>query len=110
MKKEQGRFIVLEGTDGSGKTTQFKALVARLKKEGIAVKTVDFPQYGKESSYFVRQYLNGKYGGLKEVGPYRASLFYALDRFDLSSETRQALASGKIIVTDRYVDANAGHQ
>ncbi|OGZ01323.1 MAG: hypothetical protein A2946_00300 [Candidatus Liptonbacteria bacterium RIFCSPLOWO2_01_FULL_53_13] len=110
MKKEQGRFIVLEGTDGSGKTTQFKALVARLKKEGIAVKTVDFPQYGKESSYFVRQYLNGKYGGLKEVGPYRASLFYALDRFDVGENIRAWVAEGKIVLANRYVSSNMGHQ
>ncbi|MBI2049252.1 MAG: hypothetical protein HYT29_02365 [Parcubacteria group bacterium] len=118
MKK--GRFIVLEGTDGSGKTTQFKKLVARLRRvgsprstraeAGFKVATFDFPQYGKESSYFVREYLNGRYGGLEEVGPYRASIFYALDRFDVGPKIKKWLNEGRIVVSNRYVASNMGHQ
>ena len=75
----QGTFIVIEGTDGSGKSTQFARLTERLVQEGYDVATFDFPQYDQASSYFVQQYLNGKYGTAEEVGPYTGSLFYALD-------------------------------
>jgi len=105
-----GQFIGIEGTDGSGKSVQFRKLVARLRKAGKKVATLDFPQYKKESSFFVREYLNGRYGGWKEVGPYRASLFYALDRFDISPQVRTWLEEGRIVVTNRYVASNMGHQ
>jgi len=108
--KRRGTFIVIEGTDGSGKTEQFKRLVARLKKVGKKAATVDFPQYGKPSSYFVREYLNGRYGGWREVGPYRASLFYALDRFDISPRIRVTLGKGSVVVANRYLPSNMGHQ
>lgn len=106
----RGKFIVLEGTDGSGKTTQFKKLVTRLRRGRHKVATVDFPQYDKESSYFVREYLNGRYGSLEEVGPYRASIFYALDRFDVGSQIRTWLNEGRVVVSNRYVGSNMGHQ
>jgi dTMP kinase len=103
-------FIVLEGTDGSGKTEQFKKLVKRLKTEGYKTATFDFPQYGKPSAFFVEQYLNGQYGGWEEVGPYKASVFYALDRFDVGFEISKALKEKKICVSNRYVSSNMGHQ
>jgi len=108
MKK--GKFIVLEGTDGSGKTIQFQHLLARLKKQKIDVRTLDFPRYGKPSSYFVEQYLKGNYGNWEEVGAYRASLFYALDRFAVSSKIKHWLEQGKVVLSDRYVGSNLGHQ
>jgi dTMP kinase len=110
QRKRRGAFIVLEGTDGSGKTTQFKRLVSRLKRAGYKVATFDFPQYAKPSSYFVKEYLNGRYGGWREVGPYQASIFYALDRFDVGQKIRKQLREGKIIVSNRYVASNMGHQ
>ncbi len=72
----QGTFIVIEGTDGSGKGTQVKALVERLQREGYNVAAFDFPQYDKDSSYFVREYLNGNYGSAESVGPYTGSIFF----------------------------------
>ena len=108
--RKGGKFIVLEGTDGSGKTEQFKLLVKRLKREGILAKTFDFPQYSKESSFFVKQYLNGAYGGWKDVGPYKASIFYAMDRFDISPEIKRWLSEGRFIISNRYVASNMGHQ
>src|SRR3990167_3133336 len=108
--QSNGLFIVLEGTDGSGKGTQFDLLADRLKKEGYNVETFDFPRYSEPSSYFVKQYLNGNYGGVNEVGPYTASLFYALDRFDASSDIRKALNQGKIVLSNRYTGANMAHQ
>ncbi len=110
MEKTKGKFIVLEGTDGSGKTAQFWQLFKRLKKQKIEVCTLDFPQYGKPSSYFIEQYLNGKYGTWKEVGAYRASLFYALDRFAVSSRTKKWLEDGKTVISNRYVASNLAHQ
>lgn len=100
----------MEGTDGSGKTTQFKKLVSRLRRNGLKVATFDFPQYDKPSSYFAREYLNGRYGGWREVGPYKASIFYALDRFDVGAKINKLLREGKVIVSNRYTASNMGHQ
>ena len=101
MKK--GRLIVIEGTDGSGKATQMKILENKLKKNGHKVKTADFPQYGKPSSYFAEKYLRGEYGTASDVGPYAGSMFYALDRYDKSFEMRKWLEEGYIVICNRYV-------
>lgn len=106
----QGKFIVIDGTDGSGKATQTELLVKRLKKEKCKVKIFDFPQYGQKSAGLVEEYLNGKYGSAKEVGPYRASIFYACDRYDASFKIRKFLENGYVVVSNRYVTANMGHQ
>jgi dTMP kinase len=74
MENTTGIFLVIEGTDGSGKGTQFKLLVERLKKAGHEVATFDFPQYDEPSSYFVKEYLNGRYGTAEDVGPYTQSI------------------------------------
>ncbi len=108
MKK--GKFIVIEGIDGSGKGEQFKLLLSRLKREGFKVATFDFPQYGKPSAFFVERYLNGRYGTLKEVGSYKASVFYALDRFDVAPRIQQWLGESRVVVSNRYVPSNMGHQ
>jgi len=107
---KKGKFIVLEGIDGSGKTVQFGRLIKRLKEKKIDFKKIDFPRYGKPSSYFVEQYLNGSYGGWKDVSAYRASLFYALDRFAASSQLKDWLKKGKVVISNRYVGSNLGHQ
>ena len=108
--RKKGKFFVLEGTDGSGKTVQFHELIAHLKRAGKQIATFDFPQYDKQSSYFVREYLNGQYGTWKEVGPYKASLFYALDRFDVGPRVREWQSKGRTVVANRYVASNMGHQ
>lgn len=110
MQKDAGTFIVIEGTDGSGKGTQFQLLAERLKTAGYEVALFDFPQYDKESSYFVREYLNGKYGSADDIGPYTGSLFYALDRFEAAGAIREALAAGKIVLANRFVGSNMAHQ
>jgi dTMP kinase len=108
--KKRGKLIVIEGTDGSGKGTQVTKLIERLKKEKYPVEITDFPQYGKASAYFVEKYLRGEYGTSKEIGPYIASTFYALDRFDKSFEMKKILDSGTHIVSNRYVSSSMGHQ
>lgn len=105
-----GTFIVIDGTDGSGKGTQTTRLYERLVAEGHDAVLVDFPRYGEPSAYFVERYLRGEYGALKDIDAYRASLFYALDRFDASFEIRAALDRGAVVVSNRYVSANKGHQ
>jgi dTMP kinase len=108
--KHKGLFIVLEGSDGSGKGTQFSLLKERLKAIGYDVAVFDFPRYNKPSSYFVKNYLNGEYGAAAEVNPYVASLFYALDRFEASKDIRRALNEGKIVLANRYAGSNIAHQ
>jgi thymidylate kinase/thymidylate synthase ThyX len=110
MATPAGTFIVLEGTDGSGKGTQFQQLTERLVHEGYDVATFDFPQYEEASSFFVREYLNGKYGSAQDVGPYTASLFYALDRYQAAPQIREALAQGKVVLANRFVGSNMAHQ
>ena len=106
----KGKFIVIEGTDGSGKATQTKMLADRLTAEGYPVEMFDFPQYFKSSSDFVKAYLQGRYGSIKEVSAQKASLLYALDRFEAAPDIRAALNAGKIVLANRYVASNMGHQ
>lgn len=106
----KGKFIVIDGLDGSGKTVQAKLLVERLKQEGYSVEMVDFPQYDNWSAEFVARYLRGEFGQAKDVNPKCASLFYALDRYAASFKIRNWLNEGKIIISNRYVSANKGHQ
>ncbi len=105
-----GKLVVIDGTDGSGKGTHAGMLIERLTRENHRVRLADFPQYGKVSAYFVEKYLRGEYGTADEVGPYRASLFYALDRYDASFDMRTWLSEGEIIISNRYVSSNMGHQ
>ncbi|HLD86187.1 MAG TPA: thymidylate kinase, partial [Patescibacteria group bacterium] len=109
-KSRRGLFIVLEGTDGSGKGTQFKLLVSALRRVGKRVATLDFPQYGKKSAYFVEQYLNGRYGSADSVSPYIASLFYALDRYAAKQQLNDWLKQGRMVVANRFILSNAAHQ
>ena len=105
-----GKLIVIDGTDGSGKATQVALLAERLKQKGHSVTVVDFPRYGQPSAYFVEQYLNGRYGSLAQIGSYEASLFFALDRYDAAPDMKRALADGAIVLSNRYVSSNMGHQ
>jgi len=106
----QGHLFVIDGTDGSGKATQTKILVERMQKEGYTVQTISFPQYGKKSAGLVEEYLSGTYGTPQEVGPYRASIFYAADRYDASFQMQTWLSEGSHVIADRYVGSNMGHQ
>lgn len=106
----QGVFIVLEGSDGSGKKTQFDLLKKRLVDSGYDVEIFDFPRYDRPSSHFVTKYLNGEYGPASTISPYTASLFFALDRFEAGLDIKKALDSGKIVLSNRYVGSNMAHQ
>ncbi len=108
--KNRGLILVLEGSDGSGKATQLKLLSERLKAAGYDVSTFDFPRYNKESSHFIKTYLSGGYGSAKNISPYTASLFYALDRYEASNDILKEVEAGKIVLIDRYVGSNMAHQ
>lgn len=102
---------MIDGIDGSGKATQTKLLVKRLKKEGVKVKTIDFPRY--YHNFFGKllgEYLSGVYGDFTQVDPRVASVLYAADRYESAQEIRQWLAQGYVVVADRYVSANQIHQ
>jgi len=105
-----GYFVVLEGTDGSGKGTQFRLLARALRKKKIRVKTVDFPQYGKPSAYFAERYLNGDYGNWSGSHERLASLFYAVDRFEAGFMIAKWLREGYVVLANRYVASNMAHQ
>ena len=107
-----GKLFVIDGTDGSGKQTQFQKLQERLTKEGIDYKTVSFPNYDSESSSLVKMYLSGKFGeNAKDVSPYIASTFYAADRYaTFKMGYQDYYENGGIILADRYTTANMVHQ
>jgi len=106
----KGLFIVIDGSDGSGKSTQHAKLVERLSAQGYQIELIKFPQYESESSYFVREYLQGNYGKADDVGPYTGSIFYALDRYAASKRISTALEEGKVVIADRYTSSNMAHQ
>lgn len=108
MKK--GKFIVIDWTDWSWKWTQTNLLFERFKDKWFQVEMADFPQYWKRSSMMVEDYLNWKFWTPQEVGPYRASVFYAIDRYEASFQIRLWLNEWKIVISNRYVSANMWHQ
>ena len=77
-----GKLIVIEGTDGSGKSTQFRRLSEHLQEDGVAFRHLVFPRYQEESSALIRMYLGGQFGKKPtDVNAYAASAFYAVDRY-----------------------------
>ena len=108
----RGKLIVIEGTDGSGKSTQFKKLTQRLTEEGKLFKTLVFPQYSEPSSALIRMYLGGEFGDKpSDVNAYAASAFYAVDRYaSFQKDWGKWYREGGLIVSDRYISSNAVHQ
>lgn len=102
----QGVFIVIEGTEGSGKAIQLRVLADQLTADGHDVAMFDLPQYTQASSYFVKKYRQGDYGDSNLVDPYTASLFYVLDQFDAADKIRQALDSGKVVLCNHFSASN----
>ena len=107
-----GKLIVLEGTDGSGKSTQFQRLTDRLSQEGQQFQKLVFPQYSEPSSALIRMYLGGEFGARpSDVNAYAASAFYSVDRYASYKKVwGQWYESGGLVVSDRYTTSNAVHQ
>ena len=107
-----GKLIVIEGLDGSGKSTQLELLKKRLKDGNIPSKAISFPDYESDSSALVKMYLSGKFGDKpSDVNPFAASLFYCVDRYaSYKSKWEKDYNSDKIIIAGRYTTSNAIHQ
>ena len=107
-----GKLIVIEGTDGSGKSTQFKLLTKRLEESGQDFQKLVFPQYAEPSSALIRMYLGGEFGSSPtDVNAYAASAFYAVDRYASYKKVwGQWYENGGLVLSDRYTTSNAVHQ
>jgi dTMP kinase len=107
-----GKLIVIEGTDGSGKSTQFRLLTQRVAAEGHQFQKLVFPQYQEESSALIRMYLGGEFGSKpSDVSSYAASAFFAVDRYASYKKVwGQWYEQGGLVLSDRYTTSNAVHQ
>lgn len=107
-----GKLIVIEGTDGSGKSTQFSLLTQRLEAEQRPFQKLVFPQYSEPSSALIRMYLGGEFGSKpSDVNAYAASAFYSVDRYASYKKCWQSwYQDGGLVLCDRYTTSNAVHQ
>ena len=107
-----GKLIVIEGTDGSGKSTQFRKLWEHLQADGIPFRHIVFPQYQEDSSALIRMYLGGRFGEKpSDVNAYAASSFFAVDRYaSYKMNWGQWYEAGGLVLSDRYTTSNAVHQ
>lgn len=108
-----GKFIAIDGLDGSGKGTQSELLVKRLESEGKRVRVLSFPVYESDSSTFVRMYLEGKLGKKpSDTNAYAASMFFAADRYvSYKTDWKKDIDDpDTVVVANRYTTANAVHQ
>ncbi len=108
----KGKLIVIEGLDGSGKSTQLSLLKQRLEAQGVPVTQIKLPNYDDPSCELVKMYLAGRFGNSPDaVNAYAASSFYAVDRYvSYHCYWKEEYCSGGIILADRYTTSNAYHQ
>jgi len=104
-------FIVIEGLDGSGKSTQMRLLKDYLEKKSISCKYLHFPRleegiYGK----LVARFLRGEMGPIDQVDPYLVALIFAGDRTEAASQIRSWIDEGYLVIADRYVYSNIAFQ
>ena len=104
-------FIVLEGLDGAGKSTQIKQLRAMIAQMGIESEYVHFPRFDAPVyGELIARFLRGELGSIESVDPYIVALLFAGDRADMAPQIRQWQAEGKVVIVDRYVYSNIGYQ
>jgi len=104
----RGKLIVVDGTDGSGKTTQVKLLFNYLKQKQIAVETMDFPRYENVYGKIVKAILTSQWG--QRLSPYLVALPFAMDRRAAKGEILEWLEADKVIIADRYATSSLAHQ
>lgn len=108
-----GKLIVVEGLDGSGKSTQTQELFKELYDQGRNVRLISFPNYQSKTGELVAMYLNGEYGNSADsVNAYAASTFYAIDRYSsyVKGWKEFYAENDSIVIASRYTTANAIHQ
>ena len=107
-----GKLIVIEGTDGSGKSTQTELLIQRLTAQQLPFKRLRFPRYSEPSSALIRMYLGGEFGSdPAAVNGFAASAFYAVDRYaSYKQDWGKWYEDGGLVLSDRYTTSNAIHQ
>jgi len=107
-----GKMIVIEGLDGSGKSTQISLLKDYLESKGCAYRQIKLPDYEDPSSTLVRMYLNGDFGkNPSDVNAYAASVFYCADRYaSFKQSWGDFYNNGGVVVSGRYTTSNAVHQ
>lgn len=106
----RGRFIALEGIDGSGKRTQMDLLVRALAAMRCDCFPVSFPNYRGFFGAMVTRYLRGELGSLEQVDPRFSALLYAGDRLESKPFIEAALSQGRLVIADRYIASNLAHQ
>lgn len=109
---KMGKLIVIDGLDGSGKSTQFELVQQSLSEQGIAVKAISFPDYSQPSSALVKMYLAGEFSkNAEDINAYAASSFYAVDRYaSYKTFWESNYLNSEIILASRYTTSNAIHQ
>lgn len=107
-----GKLIVIEGLDGSGKSTQEKLLRDKLAEKGIEINCIKLPNYDDPACELVKMYLSGRFGSdPSDVNAYAASSFFAVDRYvSYNCYWKEKYLSGEIFLADRYTTSNAYHQ
>ncbi len=104
-------FIVLEGLDGAGKSTQFKLLRDMFAEKGVECEYLHFPRFDAPVyGELIARFLRGDLGSLESVNPDLVALLYAGDRADASKQINSWLSDGKVVIVDRYVYSNIGYQ
>jgi len=106
----RGKFIALEGVDGSGKRTQLELLAREFAKRGIVHTRVGFPHYEGFFGQMVAQFLNGEFGALDAVDAHFSALLFAGDRLEAKEMLDAGMAQGKTLLADRYIGSNLAHQ
>lgn len=104
-------FIVLEGLDGAGKSTQIKKLREMFAERGVASEYIHFPRF--DAPFYgdlIARFLRGELGSVEQVDPYIVALLYAGDRVDMAKQIEAWQAEGKVVIADRYVYSNIGYQ
>ena len=104
-------FIVLEGLDGAGKSTQITKLREMFRAKGVESEYLHFPRFDAPIyGELIARFLRGDLGSVESVNPYLVALLYAGDRADAASTIRKWLSDGKVVIVDRYVYSNIGYQ
>jgi dTMP kinase len=105
------KLIVLEGTDGAGKSTQTELVKKYLELNSLKYEYFHFPMYGhNEFSEVIAKFLRGEFGGIDEVDPYFVANIYAMDRFMFLPELNRAIKENDVVLLDRYVFSNLAYQ